>query len=43
MHYGVTNHLAALCLLMLAAVGAGGGLTALSVRLTNPKRQRGFF
>ncbi len=29
MHYGVTNSLAALCLLMLAAVGAGGALTAL--------------
>ncbi len=40
MHYGVTNHLAALCLLMLAAVGVGGALTALGMH-TNPKRKRG--
>ncbi len=33
MHYGVTNSLAALCLLMLAAVGAGGALTALLGRV----------
>ncbi|HVS34622.1 MAG TPA: hypothetical protein VMS17_03505 [Gemmataceae bacterium] len=39
MHYGVTNSLAALCLLMLGAVGAGGALTALG-RRTNTQRQQ---
>ena len=33
MHYGVTNNLAALCLLMLAAVGAGAALLGLQSRL----------
>jgi iron(III) transport system permease protein len=34
MHYGVTNDLAALCLILLAAVGAGGVLVALLTRKT---------
>ena len=40
MHYGVTNNLAALCLLMLAAVVTGGALAALHYS-TSPKRKRG--
>ena len=40
MHYGVTNNLAALCLLMLAAVAAGAALTALRFS-TSPERKRG--
>jgi iron(III) transport system permease protein len=33
MHYGVTNHLAAQCLLLLAAVAAGGALVLVAGRL----------
>jgi iron(III) transport system permease protein len=33
MHYGVTNHLAAQCLLLLAAVAVGGGLVLAAGRL----------
>ena len=32
MHYGVTNRLAAMCLVLLLLVGLGGGLVALVQR-----------
>jgi iron(III) transport system permease protein len=41
MHYGVTNDLAARCLWLLAAVAAGGALTAVIGRLVSPPRQQG--
>jgi iron(III) transport system permease protein len=36
MHYGITNDLAAVCLLLLVWVGVGGALVALLGRLIKP-------
>jgi hypothetical protein len=40
MHYGVTNDLAARCLWLLAAVAAGGALTALAGRISSVRGRK---